>query len=86
MSYCSEAYLRKMAKSEEWRDRQRIAENLYTPVDTLIQLSEDALVIVRCAVVSNPNTPVEVLEKLTKDEDRFVRANARYAIVRRTKK
>ena len=51
MTYCSEAYLREMAKSEDWRDRQRIAENLYI-YDELVKelvISENITVIKKYA-------------------------------------
>lgn len=53
--------------------RRRTAENPRTPVEILLNLSQDEHCDVRLAVAENPNTPEEVLSLLAEDEDADVR-------------
>jgi len=39
-------------------------------------LSEDEDDVVRCEVAENPNTPIDILKKLAKDENYYVRYEA----------
>ena len=62
-----------------------LARSEDTSADVLIKLSKHKDVSIRWEVAGNPNTPMEVLEKLTKDEDEGVRETAREEIARREK-
>ena len=64
-------------------DRATVAANYNTPVEALIELSEDAHQIVRWWVTRNPNTPLEVLIKLSNDEDEYVRYYSKQARINR---
>ena len=75
-------YLRKLAQSNDWRKRTRVAENHNTPVDVLEILSNDPFdndgtgsAFVRKAVARNPATPIIILEKLAEDWSKSVRSS-----------
>lgn len=56
-----------------WGKRALAANKSNILVSALIRLSSDEDVDVRCCVAGNPNTPVEILEKLSKDRMGWVR-------------
>ena len=56
--------------------RRRVACNLNTPVDVLVELAKDSDCDVRMNAAGNPNTPVDVLVELAKDSDFDVRRHA----------
>ena len=65
--------IEELAKDEDVDVRNKVAENLNTPVDILTKLAEDKDAGVRWRVARNPKTPVEALRKLAEDEDLYVR-------------
>ena len=58
---------------EEERIQEFVAEHLNTPVDTLLELSQDS--DMSYWVSGNPNTPVELLNKFSKDEHENIRSS-----------
>jgi len=50
-------------------DRIELACSEFTPIETLIKLSQDKSLQVRMAVALNPNTPEDVLRKLAKSKE-----------------
>ena len=59
---------------EDYTDvREKVAQNINTPVETLAQLAEDPDFWTRCAIARNPNTPAAVLEQLSKEKNVYVR-------------
>ncbi|GAJ25006.1 unnamed protein product, partial [marine sediment metagenome] len=61
------------AQTLEEPSKKDLAENPNTPVEVLVELSEDEDSSVRRSVAKNLNTPVEVLVKLSKDKAGYVR-------------
>ena len=57
------------------RQRLKVAKNSTDPKE-LRRLANDENVNVRCYIAANPNTPVEVIEKLADDEDEDIRRSA----------
>lgn len=75
-------HLRKLAQSEDWRERTRVGENTSTPVDVLEALADDPFdndgtgsAFVRQAVAGNPASPIKILEKLAQDWSKSVRSS-----------
>jgi hypothetical protein len=54
-------------------NKEELAWNPNTPIETLIELSKDDNEDVRRGVASNINTPIETLNLLSKDDDCWVR-------------
>ena len=50
-----------------------ILSNLSCPVDILIKYSDSSDPMEKCSVARNPNTPVEIIKKLSHDKNRQVR-------------
>lgn len=59
----------------EW-DRITLAENRFTPADTLTELASDPVAEVRAAVAANPDTPPDTLADLCADWTALVRLAA----------
>jgi len=55
----------------------KIASNKYTPIETLIELSNSEYWQVREAISKNTRTPQSVIKKLTKDNNKFVALSAK---------
>lgn len=70
---------RDMARSDNAKDRLKLAKNPRTHLEILYYLAEDSNTKVRRAVASNPSTPVHVSEVLARDMD----VDVRLALVRR---
>lgn len=63
---------------------QALAQDPSTPIETLIELSEDNDWRVRSAVAENPSTPEELLRKLAYDPDEAIRSHvARNSVIPR---
>lgn len=54
-----------------------IAGNRNTPVEILVDLSNDEYADIRCNVACNPSTPLETLQRLAHDQNKPVREIAR---------
>lgn len=67
-------------------DRLKLADDTRTSKKILTILYKDENWFVRCRVTENPNTPIEVLEKLSIDKDRSVGASAFWQWLKREDK
>lgn len=79
-------YHRRIKKISKNRKKpQRIAEKDKTLVELLVDMSKSKDIFIREIPASDCNTPLEVLIKLTKDEDFMVRLKAKREFSRRGK-
>ena len=65
-----------MAKDEDNKVRQEVAQNIYTPDEVLAGLATDKDKLVRLYIACNSCTPTEVLSSLAEDEDGDIRDRA----------
>ena len=73
----------KLRKNASIETRMRIARNPMTPVETLVQLSQDENWRVRLGVAENLNTPTEVLARLSQDKHWEVRREIAWMVPKR---
>ena len=66
-----------------FEDKLKLADNKRTSKKVLTILYRDENWFVRSRVVENPNTPKEVLEKLSTDKDKSVRTSASWQWLKR---
>ena len=71
---------KKGARSEDVKQRRKIAKNPKTHLEILYYLAEDQDIEVRRAVAANPSTPVQVSEALAKDTDTDVKIRLAYRL------
>lgn len=64
-------------------DKLKLADDKRTSKKILTILYKDENWFVRCRVVENPNTPIEVLEELSADKDKYVRTSASWQYLKR---
>ena len=72
--------------SLSYMNKLRCADNKRTSKKALTILSKDENWFVRSMVVHNSNTPMDVLEKLSTDKDRYVRTTASWQWLKRKDK
>lgn len=65
--------LHQLSESEDKKDRENVAGNPNTHIETLKKLSKDEMSSVRRYVAGNPNTTEKMLYELSGDKDYYVR-------------
>ncbi len=63
-----------LSRHDDYFIRMEIAQYFKTPIEILVNLSDDYVPFVRKCVASNSKTPSEILDKLSKDDGRTTRA------------